>query len=111
MPDHATGTQEDPFPPTRRAALRQLRALAEPGEWVPVQDTHGDNRIAVAGFERTRTIAAVKATGSDYGRGNAFYLAAAASSMMDVLDALDAVEAERDELRSRLAAPDTDGAP
>lgn len=90
--------------PTRRAALRQLRELAEPGEWVPVQDSHGDNRIAVAGFERSRTIADVRASGSDYGRANAFYLAAAASSMMDALDALDAVEAERDELLARAAS-------
>ncbi|KMV13955.1 hypothetical protein ACT17_32765 [Mycolicibacterium conceptionense] len=104
MPDHATGTPADPFPAARRDALRQLRSLAEPGEWVPVQDTHGENQLAVAGFERTRTIAHVCASGPDYGRGNAFYLAAAASSMMDVLDALDAVEAERDELRARLAA-------
>ncbi|KXO91074.1 hypothetical protein AXK58_21835 [Tsukamurella tyrosinosolvens] len=70
---------------------------------MPVQDTQGDNRIAVAGFERTRTLAEVSATGSDYGRANALYLAAAASSLMDALDALDAVEGERDALRMQLA--------
>ena len=78
------------FAPERRAALRTLRGLAEPGEWVAVQDLHGDNRIAVAGFERTRTIADVRAAGADYGDGNARYLAATASLMMVVLDALDA---------------------
>lgn len=110
MRHHSTSTPASPFPAARRAALRELRSLAEPGEWVPVQDIHGDNTIAVAGFERSRTIATVSSTGSDYGRGNAFYLAAAASSMMDALDALDAVEAERDELRARLAATATEGA-
>ncbi len=92
------------FPPERRAELRTLRNLAEPGEWVAVQDLHGDNKIAVAGFERTRTIADVRASGSDYGYGNARYLAAATSAMMDVLDALEAAEAERDTLRAQLAA-------
>ena len=99
------------FAPERRAALRTLRGLAEPGEWVAVQDLHGDNRIAVAGFERTRTIADVRAAGADYGDGNARYLAATASLMMVVLDALDAMEADRDELRAQLAAHSgTDGA-
>lgn len=91
------------FTPAQRAALRELRRLAAPGEWVAVQDLHGDNRIAVAGFERTRTIADVRAAGPDYGYGNARYLAAAASLMMDVLDALEAAESERDVLRAQLA--------
>jgi hypothetical protein len=47
------------FAPAQRVALRELRRLAAPGEWVAVQDLHGDNRIAVAGVERTRTNAGV----------------------------------------------------
>lgn len=90
--------------PQQRADMRQLRRHATPGEWVAVQDLHGDNRIAVAGFERTRVIADVRAAGPDYGHGNARYLAAAANLMMDVLDALDAAESERDVLRAELAA-------
>ncbi len=92
------------FSPSQRAALRELQRLAAPGEWVAVQDLHGDNRIAVAGFERTRIIADVRAAGPDYGYGSARYLAAAATQMTDVLDALDAAEAERDELRAQLTA-------
>lgn len=92
------------FARPRRAALGELRRLVAPGEWVAVHDLHGDNRIAVAGFERTRTIADVRAAGPDYGCGNARYLAAAATLMMDALDAFDAAEAECDALRAQLAS-------
>lgn len=93
-----------------RNELRALRAAAEPGRWIAVQDLHGDNAVAVEGYERSRRIADVRALGPDYGQANARYLAAAAGSIMDVLDALEAVESERDELRARLAISGKAGA-
>lgn len=102
-----------PMTGSRRAALRAQRAAATPGTLARVDGLHACTQIAVQGFERTRTIAAVHpGATADYGRANAEYLAAAANAFPDALDALDAVEAERDSWRARaLAAEDHRASP
>ncbi|MEB3023471.1 MULTISPECIES: hypothetical protein [Mycolicibacter] len=108
--EHPPPVHETPasIPLHRRAELRALHAAATGGKWVAVQDLHGVNAIAVAGFERSRQIADVLGAGADYGLANARCIAAAVNALPEVLEALEAVEAECAALRARLASAHED---